>query len=252
MSYNSNSCGYSGNSCGSSYSGLEQAVSYSGGSKNNVSYMASAVAQPVQMYEGNHSGFNSYSNSYKSKINNNVTMTMERGVDDFLNPNRQLTAFIGDAAQIREFAEEAFFKTTGMEFPNDIAVRVLDENHFREGLQGFAVNRKEQGQISDVVVKQNTMDRVMVILGHEIGHVMSRRLNDARSEEAKAFAFSMEWIKQIKKHNIAGLSCSVCNDRAANNGIHDKALEFVINQIQEGKKPMQIVRELVSGEIRCM
>ena len=235
------------------YSALEKTVaSYNVNSDySNTSYMATDVSSQIQIYENNNFGFNSYDKSYKTKQQKNITTTPIHIVDDFLNPRRPLTSFVGNAKDIQEFAEETFEKTTGIEFPDDIIVKVLAAKHFREGLQGFAINRKEEGLVSEVVIKEDTIDRVMVILGHELGHVMSKRLNDARDEEAKAFAFSMEWIKQIKKHNIAGLSTCVCNDKAAKNGIHDKALEFVLNMVQRGKKPLEVFKGLVTGELRC-
>ena len=127
----------------------------------------------------------------------------------------------------------------------------LPDKSFREGLQGFAINRKEHGQISEVVIREGTMDRVMVILGHELGHVMSRRINDSRTEEAKAFAFSLAWIKAIKENDIAGLSTAVCIDHPARNGIHDVAHKFVVKNIQSGKKAIEVFREIVNGDLRC-
>jgi len=258
MSYNSG-CGYSGGcgGCSSSYSQLERAVySASAGyssKSDNVSYMATDVCAPSHVYSNNFSGFNPYSKGYESgsKSRNEITTTTSGFVNDFLNPARQFMAFVGKSSEIKEFAEEAFFRTTGMNFPDDVVVKILPAKYFREGLQGFAINRKEHGQISEVVVKEDTIDRVMVILGHELGHIMSKRLDDARSEEAKAFAFSIAWIKAIKENNIAGLSTAVCIDHPAKNGIHDIAHQFVVSMIQSGKSAMNVFKELISGEIRC-
>ena len=260
MSY-SNSCGYgcgsqasaSYSSAGSNYSNLEK-ITYSAGSSDysNTSYMATEAGTTVQMYGNNNFGFNAYSQNYKSKQRQkNITEIPIKVVDDFLNPARPNTVFVGNAREIQEFAEEAFEKTTGMRFPDDVIVRVLGEEHFREGLQGFAINRKEHGQMSEVVIKENTMDRVMVILGHELGHVMSRRINNSRTEEAKAFAFSIAWIQAIKKHNIANLSTAVCIDRPAKNGIHDVAHEFVVKNIQAGKKAIDVFKKIITGELKC-
>ena len=238
------------------YSALEKTVaSYSGSSSNysnNVSYMASEAISPVQVYDNNFAGLNPYSKPYETKKRQkNITETPIRVVDDFLNPARPKTVFVGNASEIKEFAEEAFRKTTGWQFPDDVIVRVLPAKYFREGLQGFAINRKEQGQISEVVIREDTIDRVMVILGHELGHVMSRRLDNERSEEAKAFAFSLAWIKAIKKHNIANLSAAVCIDRPAKNGIHDVAHEFVIRMMQSGRNAIDIFKKIITGELRC-
>jgi hypothetical protein len=265
MSYAFSSHGSGGYGCGSGcsvsyspsnsgYSALEKTVeSYSSSSDySNTSYMATEAGMPIQLYNNNFAMLNPYVSEYQEpKAQLNITQTITPMPDDFLDPRRPKVAFIGTASEIKAIAEEAFFKTTGMNFPDDIIVKVLPAKNFRKGLQGFAINRKEQGQISEVVIKEDTIDRVMVILGHELGHVMSKRLNSKRDEEAKAFAFSMAWIKAIKEHNIAGLSTAVCIDRPARNGIHDFAHGFVINMIQSGKKAIDIFKGLISGELRC-
>ena len=94
------------------------------------------------------------------------------------------------------------------------------------------------------------MDRVMVTLGHELGHVMARRLNNSRDEEAKAFAFCIAWLRAIKKHNIANLSTCIKLGRPAENGLHNKALDFVLNLINKGIEPLEIFDDLKNNLIR--
>ncbi|MBW2968703.1 hypothetical protein KY314_01130, partial [Candidatus Woesearchaeota archaeon] len=133
---------------------------------------------------------------------------------------------------------------------NEKDFRKLHENNngiWHSGLQGFAVNRNGIG-INEIFVKQNRLDSLMLTIGHEIGHIMSPTLKNTTDEEAKAFAFSLEWMRAIKDNNIAGIAECI-NPNPAKNGLHDKAFEFVTEMIKEGKTPMQIFKELTKGEI---
>ncbi|MEK7835220.1 MAG: hypothetical protein AAB298_03600, partial [Pseudomonadota bacterium] len=71
------------------------------------------------------------------------------------------------------------------------------------------------------------LDEVMLVIGHELGHVLSPTLSNGRAEEAKAFAFEMAWANAIFTNDIAGLQSSI-NEAAlsmkpAQNGLHDLA-----------------------------
>ena len=87
----------------------------------------------------------------------------------------------------------------------------------------------------------------MLTIGHEIGHVMSLPLKNIQTEEAKAFAFSIAWIKTIREKNIANLESAI-NMRPAINGIHNIAFDFVINKIKQGEDAIQVFESLVKQE----
>jgi len=262
MSYLSN-CGYSAG--GRSYSGLEKiACSYSGNpqsySNGNVSYML--AAQPSashQIFYEDKKDFDAYSKAYHAKIKKQRTITYTPAVNSFLAPDRPLTSFIGHAGQIKEFIEQAFYKTTGKLFPKDIIVNVLSDEDFNKvhkgkdrwdfSIRGFAINRKPFG-FSEVFVRQDCLDKVMVTLGHELGHVMSRRLTNDCDEEAKAFAFCIAWLRAVKEHNIANLAACIRIGKPAENNIHDKALEFVQKLIIQGLNPLEIFDDLSNNLIR--
>ena len=79
-------------------------------------------------------------------------------------------------------------------------------------------------------MRENQLDALLLVIGHEIGHVLTETLPNKHDEEAKAFAFSIEWAKTIKKHNIAGLGINIKQDldfEPARNGLHDVAFSFV-------------------------
>ncbi len=176
--------------------------------------------------------------------------------ENFLHLYRAETQFVDQALDVEEHVKEAFKATTGYEFGNRIQIVVCDEHKFRmmfeanggqfkPGLQGFSVHRKGL-----VVVKQNKLDVVMLVIGHEIGHVMSAPLVNVHDEEAKAFAFEMEWMKAIKKHNIANLASNINIDfRPADNGLHNVAFNFVRNMVKAGKRAMDVFKGLVRGEV---
>ncbi len=272
--------GYS--SCGScSYSSLESTVnsycassgpSYSSTSSTyqdngDLSYLVeqTAINAPLQnivaydfdIKKDNYGGISL--DNYN--IKKSVTSSYSHITDDFLNPNRPKSIFVGDAAEIKEFVEEAFTATTGREFPKDIIVHVVDEKQMKkahsmfgtnwsEEIQGFAINRKDRGLISEIFIKKGELDRIMLTIGHEIGHILTKKLNDMREEEAKAFAFSLAWMKAIKQNNIANLATSISLSRPAVNGIHNVALDFVLDQRAKGIEALDIFKELVGGRLK--
>ncbi|MBW2982509.1 hypothetical protein KY343_06525 [Candidatus Woesearchaeota archaeon] len=271
--------GYSAcGNCGS-YSSLESAVNYSSSSgpsysmsssysdSSNLSYLveAAAISAPTKniaaydfdIKKDNYGGISL--NNYNAK--KSITNSYSHITDDFLNPNRPKSIFVGDAAEIKEFIEEAFTATTGREFPKDVIVHIIDEkqmkkahsmfgNNWNSEIQGFAINRKDRGLMSEIFIKKGELDRIMLTIGHEIGHVLTKKLNDMREEEAKAFAFSLAWMKAIKQNNIANLATSISLSRPAMNGIHDIALDFVLNLRSRGKEALDIYKELIGGRLK--
>ena len=79
--------------------------------------------------------------------------------DDFLLPGRG-GRFVGEASQVQEFVEEAFFRIFDQHFPSSINVSVLEEKEFRRlapspATVGFSLNRSVQGLLSEVFVLQD-------------------------------------------------------------------------------------------------
>jgi len=175
--------------------------------------------------------------------------------ENFIIPEAPKAGFVNDAKEIKEHAEKAFLLTTGFKLPKDLSISVLSGEELRQAhgdgwsdnIQGFSVNKQGKGT-SEVFVKKAPMDRLMLTLGHEIGHVLTPTLNNVKDEEAKAFAFSFEWMNTIVKHNIAGLKHNI-NPAPARNGVHDTAFSFVTEALQKGKTPMQAFREIARNEI---
>ena len=177
--------------------------------------------------------------------------------DDFLNPARPRTKFIGAADEVIDHIKETFMLMTGREFPDDIVVNICDKKQMKnahpswhDGIQGFAINRKNEGKISEIFALNGELDKLMLTIGHEIGHVMSRQLENPVEEEAKAFAFSFAWMDTIVKHDIGGLAGNInISTRPANNGIHNAGFDFVAKLLKQGKDAFDIFAGIISRSL---
>lgn len=173
--------------------------------------------------------------------------------DDFLLPGRG-GRFVGEAGQVKEFVEEAFSAVFGRIFPSDIKVSVLEEREFRKlapnpATVGFSLNRSVQGLLSEVFVLQDSLGKVMLTIGHELGHVLSPPLGNPHDEEAKAYAFSLVWMKAIQEKNIAGLGNSFISDLPAENGLHNVAFRWVQGLVRKGMDFWELYREILAGRM---
>ena len=174
--------------------------------------------------------------------------------DNFLKPGKE-GAFVGDAEEIKEFIEAAFEKMFGSSFPNDIKISVLEEKKFRKvasspATLGLSINRRKQGLLSEIFVLNDHLARVMLTIGHELGHVLTETLSPAQDEEAKAYAFSLAWMKVIKEHNIANLADAIVLENPAKNGLHNVAFAFVQKLLDGGGKALEVYQQLVKKELK--
>ena len=103
--------------------------------------------------------------------------------------------------------------------------------------------------LSEIFVKNDFLGRVLLTFGHELGHVLTQTLNHAQDEEAKAYAFSLAWMRLIKEHNIAGLKEAIVTERPAENGLHNVAFNFVEDLQKRGKGWWEIYQELVGRTV---
>ena len=174
-----------------------------------------------------------------------------------LKPMRPVTQFVEDAEEIKGLVLETFEKLTGQQFPDNIVVRVCDEEEMKKahkanggkwsaGIMGFAINRNPYP--SSVFVRNNHLDALMLTVGHEIGHVLSDRLPNDLDEEGKAFAFELAWAKTIVENDIGRLAANFNIDfMPAENGLHDKAFAFVQKVVGTGKEALKVFWELGKG-----
>lgn len=184
-------------------------------------------------------------------------MNSERMI--IFNPSNFVTShtpFVGEAEQIMPYVEEAFRKTTGKNLPNDFSLVLCDKEELKtahqffngmwnDGIQGFCVNRNGFGE-SRIFVKKDELAKVMLTVGHEIGHLQTSSLNGVE-EEAKAFAFSMEWMNKIKENNIANLENTIITEHPAENGLHNVAFDFVANMMRQGVNAIDVFNGLIEG-----
>lgn len=232
--------------------GIERIVSSYGcntcSSSPRISYSIEALPQSLAapIYVNDFVNSKPYSNNSEETHYSRPATQYVFAPEPFINKFSTETRFVDDAYKIKDFIWEAFKATTGKELPKDLIVCICSEKkladlhgNFHPGIQGFALSAERT-----VFVKNNTLDKVMVVLGHEIGHILTPTLDDARDEEAKAFAFCMEWINKIKELNIADLSDKLKLPEPARNGVHNTALDFVLKFVREGKNALQLFWDL--------
>jgi hypothetical protein len=201
-------------------------------------------------------GYLAYQGSLSNRVEYQSMIT-----SGILRPTRPAVQFIEDAEDIKELITETFTALTGNEFPSTITVRVCDEKEMKkahtahggvwnDGILGFAINRGKE--TSSIFVKKNDLDALMLTVGHEIGHVLTQTLNNPVDEEAKAFAFELAWAKTIVRHDIGDLGKSFNVDfRPANNGLHDRAFNFIQDKVRRGKTAIELFWNIAQGIISC-
>ena len=265
-----------------------ESVVYSSFSDNSpaveiTAYAASAKSSSAtSIYAGNHNNNNnatisdikiSYENTLHKSINylfaqqplyfhnyqTQFTQNIHSGyyiVDNFLNKHRPMTQFIDEVDQIKDYIKSAFQKTTGYELPVDISIKLCSNEELKkihesfggrweDSIRGFSINNTRQ-----IFVKRSDLDKVMLVIGHEIGHVLSHSLPDKKNEEAKAFAFEIAWMKTIVEQNIANLKDNIAIDfTPAKNGLHDISFNFVRKIISAGKRALDVYWGLMYGII---
>ena len=249
-------------------SGLEYIVgnSYLNSPYPHVNYLSNTVgdnysfspALPI-IFEPEYKGkthFSSYIN--KQEYANMYTPNHSFTPEIFLNPSRPSSRFVDDNNEARSIAGEIFELMMKNKLDGNISINVLPLDDFKamhsffgpwsSGILGFSIN----GAKKEIFVKENQLDELMIVIGHEIGHVLTEALPNKHDEEAKAFAFSIEWAETIKKHNIANLGLSIKDEidfLPARNGLHDVAFGFVDFIVKKGRKAIKLHDDLVKGYI---
>ena len=181
--------------------------------------------------------------------------------ESFLRPDRPFSRIIGCSDEIIEGLRTCYNKLTGRSLPGDIEISVLSHYEFEKlasekvmgraatGVLGFAYNHGFGNR--GVYVRRNHLDILFVVLGHEIGHVLSKQMEPIEREEAKAYAFQLAWVEAIVSFDILGLKNSINPNewRPPKDSEHEKALEFVTGKIREGMKPIDVFNSLISGKM---
>jgi hypothetical protein len=231
---------------------------YSIGSDRSISELLS--------YAGHSKADGAYFGGYQQSFSRHYDVSAP-----FLSDNRPITQFIDGAEQIKDYVTETFRILTGKEFPQNIIVKVTDKEtmkavhesiggRWNNGILGFAINNMNSSSAnkwndqsaSEIFILKGRLDRVMLVIGHELGHVLSERKQNKHDEEAKAFAFEFAWAKAIKEHNIANLSENIIIDLPAENGLHDKAFLFVKNLLKKGISAMDVYLQIIKGNIAVL
>ena len=217
--------------------------------------LAPIILYPITMPTTTHSS--NYNKNYQKYLTNYAT-SHTFAPEIFLNPSRPKTRFIDDNDEIKSIANETFELMMVEKLPDNISISIMALNDFmllhsgfgkwNNGILGFSIN----AEIKKIFVRENHLDTLLLVIGHEIGHVFTETLPNKHDEEAKAFAFSIEWAKTIKKHNIANLGSSIKDGfdfEPARNGLHDVAFSFVDFMLKKGRKAMELQKDLIKGYV---
>lgn len=194
-----------------------------------------------------------YSNTYDFQQQNSLYALHSSIPEIFLNPLRPKTRFIDDIGEIKAFVQEIFESMIKEKMPSSISINILPFEDFKiihsqfgawsNGILGFSLNGNEK----QIFARENRLDVLLIVIGHEMGHILTETLPNKLDEEAKAFAFTLGWAETIKKHNIAGLSSSIQNEfnfQPAKNGLHDAAFEFANLMVRKGRNALELFNDL--------
>ena len=252
-------CGYSAriSYCASS------APNYSSNSEGSVQYSPLEVAvhspQPTEFinnFQPSMPGMYSANKNYETVLHHSQQYYFSP--NPFLNPNRKRQRFIGKDEDIESLINEAFEKTTNTQLPDDIDIVICSEKEFKEkldidnpGVRGVTLNRRHMGQITQVFVKEDELDKVMLTIGHELGHAITLPINNEIQEEAKAFAFQIAWMQNVHEHDIGNLKFSINLDfNPATNGVHNVAFNQVAHLVSNGDSPLIIFNKIINNEVQ--
>ena len=248
--------------------GLEYIVSgsYSKPSSTHINYLSRNVddnyhftAEPI-FFEPEYRKVSAPKILYKIEQKYSVSYEASHSFapEIFLNPSRPRARFVDDKNEVKSIVDEVFELMVKEKLPENISINILPFDEFKRthsrfgswgnGILGFSIN----GADKKIFVRENRLDALILVIGHEIGHVLTKTLPNKHDEEAKAFAFSIEWAKIIKKHNIADLGLNIKDEldfQPARNGLHDIAFGFVDFMVKKRRKTMQLHDDLVKGYV---
>ena len=213
--------------------------------------LASVSSQVTPVTQPSHSGYKLSSKSeYQTPL---LHREYHFDPDLFLKPGKD-SIFVGNAQKVESFVKQTFELLCNAPFPSNIKLSILEEKEFRKVAPspqtiGLSLNRTKQGLLSEIFILAGSLGRVMLTIGHELGHVLTPTLPNAHSEEAKAYAFSFLWLQIIKEHNIANLQNALITEIPATNGLHDLAFSFVTKQHQQGREFSEIYEDLIHQKV---
>ncbi len=221
-------------------------------------YNPSTASYGGQMADSAATVYNSAGQSYGFEYNSSEPEQHAAFITEtFLNPERPWTPIVSNLGDVKEVVEQTFEMMTGQKFPHESIkimickpedLRRIHEttgNGWSEGIMGFSFNKYGRG-ISEIYVKEEHLDSLLLTIGHEIGHILSPTLPNQQDEEAKAHAFSIAWMETIRDNNIAGLQPNIMLN-PAQNGLHDVAYEFVKQLQNTGASAFDIFKTLSQG-----
>lgn len=168
--------------------------------------------------------------------------------------------FVGTISHLMDDIRHTLRMATNQELPFNLDIKICNEeelskeynqrtnNIWNQTIKGFATH----GENKEIFVLADSLDKMMLTLGHEIGHILSPRLINTTTEEAKAFSFEIVWLQTIKIHNILNLAENIDLEKIGTpvaNGVHDVAFRWINSFMMDGRSPKEIYNDIINGEI---
>ena len=171
--------------------------------------------------------------------------------DHFLKPSKH-ALFINTTEEIQEYIEQTFEKIFQQPLPKNIKISILNKSKFQKlttspNTVGLSINRSQQNLLSEIFILNDTLPRVLLTIGHELGHIITPTLSNPHDEEAKAYAFSLAWMQIIKENNIANLANSIITETPANNGLHNISYNFISKILKTDKTAWETYQEIIQN-----
>ncbi|MFA6089286.1 MAG: hypothetical protein WC755_05455 [Candidatus Woesearchaeota archaeon] len=178
----------------------------------------------------------------------------------FLIKNAKSIIFLGDTVEIINEINTTLKIVTGNNLPYNLHIEICNEQDmakryglyakkiWNEPIRGFCV----PSEIKFIFVLRDSLDKMMLTIGHELGHVLTTTLSSKISEEAKAYAFEIMWLFAIKENNIMNLSSLIDLSKLgtpAANGVHDVAFRWVNSFLIEKKNIEEVYSDLLTGDL---
>jgi hypothetical protein len=233
---------------------LEQSFAYITSSPQNQAYLITSLFAPTSSYtQQESSSFTYMSSNNKYIVSQNPHQEYHFDPGIFLKPGKHAT-FVGKIDEIKDHIVDTFERMLKTPFPDDLKLSLLSVKEFSRIAPspttiGLSYNRKKYGLTSEIFVVEGNLARVMLTIGHELGHVITPTLENIHDEEAKAFAFSIEWMRVIKEYNIANLAEVFITELPAQNGLHNVAFEFVQKMVRDGIDAFSVYKKLLTKKL---
>lgn len=183
--------------------------------------------------------------------------------DLFIIPTKEKnTTFVNMSSQIIDEVQRAIKIITDDFLPKDLEIKICNKVNiieafrkynpnelYTDSIRGFALNSNDK---KEIYVVEDIIQKLIITLGHEIGHIMTPKRINTVTEEAKAYAFQLVFLKTVIDNNILNLRNKITLEhigKPAINGIHNVAFSWINSFLMDGYTSKEIYEQIISGEL---